>query len=300
MRYIGKQLAHDIELMIARENQARLFAVLLLQMDEFLNNIHHTVFLKDLFPQIGGRISVGVCRIALAAIFACTVTALIERKKICILSGELRCHPHLGVVNGEVAQNPFVELETDFARVAVIHPLPLGVIDGLPGVLIFQFKGKYGNTVEHEHHIHTLFTVRAVVPLTVNSDMVARVLRRRRLIQGGFGLEVADAEGDAAVLEAVAEHMEQARHVAGIVERVAELFDGVDLVGIRKPRPLLGLCLLDKVNQGIDEQPELWIVGIFAFDITAVRREQSRFNISFKAFFVGFVNWHLNHHQSSI
>ena len=95
------------------------------------------------------------------------------------------------------------------------------------------------------------------------------------------------------MLEAVAQHMEQARHVAGIVEGVAELFNGVDLVGIRKPRPLLGLCPLDKVNQRIDEQPELWIICIFTFDISARRREQSRFDIGFKAFFVDFVNGHV-------
>ena len=122
--------------------------------------------------------------------------------------------------------------------------------------------------------------------------MIARILRRRCLIQGGFGLKVADAEGDAAVLKTVAEHVEQTCHVTGVIERVAELFDGVDLVGVCKSRPFLGLGLLDKVNQRIDKQPELGIVCIFAFDISARRRAQSRFNIGFKAFFVGFVNGH--------
>ena len=54
------------------------------------------------------------------------------------------------------------------------------------------------------------------------------------------------------MLEAVAQHMEQTCHIAGVVERVAELFNGVDFVGVRKPRPLLGLSSLDKVDQRID------------------------------------------------
>ena len=146
-------------------------------MDEFLDNIHHAVFLKDLFPQIGCRIAVGVCRIALAAVASCAIAALIERQKIGILSGNLCGHPYLSMVNGKAAQNPLVELKANLARVAVIHPLSLGVVDGLPGVLIFQLKRKDGNTVEHEHHIHALFAVCAVVPLTIDGDVVVCVLR---------------------------------------------------------------------------------------------------------------------------
>ena len=156
------------------------------------------------------------------------------------------------MVNGKAAQNPLVELKANLARVAVIHPLSLGVVDGLPGVLIFQLKRKDGNTVEHEHHIHALFAVCAVVPLTIDGDVVVCVLRRRSLIQSGFRLEVADAKRNASVLEAVAKHMEQAGHIAGVVEGIAKFFYGVDLVGICKPRPLLGLSPLDKVDQRID------------------------------------------------
>ena len=264
----------------------------MLSFDEFLDNIHHAVFLKDLFPQIGGRIAVGVGGIAFAAVTSRAVAALIERQKIGVLSGKLRCHPHLGVVNSKVTQYTLIELEADFARVAVIHPLSLGVVDGLPGVLVFQLKGKYRNTVEHNHHIHALFAVCAVVPLTVDGDMIARVLRRRCLIQGGFGLEIADAEGDTTMLEAVAQNMEETVHIAGIVERIAELLNGIDLVGIRKPHPLLRLRPLNKVDQRIDKQPGLGVIYILALDISARRREQSRFNIGLKAFFVSFINGH--------
>ena len=263
--------------MITRKDQARLFAVLLLQMDEFLDNIHHAVFLKDLFPQIGGRIAVGVGRIALAAVTSCAVAALIERQKIGVLSGKLHA---------------LVELEAELARVTVIHPLAFGVINSLSCILVFQFKGKDGNTIEHQHHVYAVSVVVAVIPLTVDGNVVGGIPRRRSLIQARFGFEVADAECDAPVLEAVAQNMEETVHIAGIVERIAEFFNGIDLVGIRKPHPFLGLRSLDKVDQRINKQPGLGVIYILALDISARRREQSRLNIGLKAFFVSFVNGH--------
>ena len=191
-------------------------------------------------------------------------------------------------------------MKAELARIAVIHPLTLGVVYCLPGVLIFQFKGKDRNTVEHEHHIYALFAVTAVIPLAINRNMVSSILCCCCLVQRGFGLEIANAEGDSPVLEAVAQNMEETVHIACVVEGIAEFFNGIDLVGIRKPHPLLRLRSLDKVDQRIDKQSGLGVINIFAFDITARRREQSRFNIGLKAFFVGFINGHLIHHQSSI
>ena len=130
---IGQQLAHHIQLMIARKNQR--FTVL--QVHKLLYNVHHTVLLKDILPQIRRRVTVWVCRIALAAVVSGSVGALVKGQEIGVLSGELCGHPHLGVIHAEVGQNALVELEAKLPRVAVIHPLPLGVIHRLSGVLVF-------------------------------------------------------------------------------------------------------------------------------------------------------------------
>ena len=130
---IGQQLPHHIQLMIARKNQR--FAVL--QVHKLLGNVHHTVLLKDILPQIRRRVAVWVCRIALAAVVSGSVGALVKGQEIGVLSGELCGHPHLGVIHAEIGQNALVELEAKLPRVAVIHPLPLGVIHRLSGVLVF-------------------------------------------------------------------------------------------------------------------------------------------------------------------
>ena len=197
------------------------------------------------------------------------------------------------MVNGKVTQNALVEAEADFARVPVIHPLGLGVVHGLPRVLVLQFKGKDGDAVQDQHHVHTFVGVSAVEPLAVTGGMVLGILRGSRLVQGGFGPEIADPEGDAAMLEAVAQHGDKPVHVAGVVERSAELPDCIDLVGVLKPRPFFRLGSLDEADQGIDIQPQLRVISICAFDITTRRGQERCFDIRFKAFFIGFIDCHI-------
>ncbi len=50
------------------------------------------------------------------------------------------------MIHAEITQDTLVELEANLPRVPVIHPLPLGVVHGLPGVLVFQCKSKDRNT----------------------------------------------------------------------------------------------------------------------------------------------------------
>lgn len=117
--------------------------------------------------------------------------------------------------------------------------------------------------------------------------MIAGILRRRRLVQRGFGLEVADAEGDAAVLEAVPQHVHKAVHVDGVVQRRAELAHGVHLVRVRKPRPRLGLGALDEADQRVREQAPLRVVHIRVAGIAALGRPEERGDVVFKALFGG-------------
>ena len=244
---IGQQLAHHIQLMIARKNQR--FAVL--QVHKLLDNVHHTVLLKDILPQIRCRVTVWVCRIALAAVVSGSVGALVKGQEIGVLSGELCGHPHLGVIHAEIGQNTLVELEAKLPRVAVIHPLPLGIIHRLAGALVFQFKGEHRDAVEHQHHIHTLFCIGGEVPLAIALDGVCRPLGSRRLIQGRLRLKIAHPKTQSTVLEAVAQDREQSLRLASRVERCAELPHRIHLIGVFKSRPLLGLGALNEVDQGV-------------------------------------------------
>ena len=164
--HIGNELAYHIELMESREDET-LPVVLLLKVDELLYDVHHRVLLEDVLPEVCGRVAVRVGRIALATIVACSVRSLVERKEVCVLACKLRRHPHLGMVDAEVGEDPLVELEAYLTRVAVVHPLSLRVVHRLTGVLVLQLESEDRDAVEHKHHVHGLLCVGGVVPLPV-------------------------------------------------------------------------------------------------------------------------------------
>ena len=87
---IADQLANNVHLMVSGEDQS-----VALQTDKFLDDVHHTVCLENLLPQVVGRITVGVCGIALAAIMTGTVAALVERQEICMFASQFGGHPCL-------------------------------------------------------------------------------------------------------------------------------------------------------------------------------------------------------------
>ena len=263
-RHIGQQLPHHVQLMVAGKNQRLLsdslhgaiweplFLLLHLQMDELLQDIHHAVSLKDLLPEVGRGVAVRIWRIALAAVLSGPIGALVEGQEVCILPGQLGGHPDLGVIHAEIAQNALVELETELPWVTVIHPLPLGVLHGLPRVLVFQLKGENRDAVDGQHHVHRFLRVGGVVPLTVALDLVTGIPPGGGLVETGFRHEVANVEGNAPVLEPVAEDGEEPVRIAGGVEGQAELPHGIDLVLLLESGPLLGLGGLDEANQGVD------------------------------------------------
>ena len=191
------------------------------------------------------------------------------------------------MIHAEIGQNTLVELEAKLPRVAVIHPLPLGIIHRLAGALVFQFKGEHRDAVEHQHHIHTLFCIGGEVPLAIALDGVCRPLGSRRLIQGRLRLKIAHPKTQSTVLEAVAQDREQSLRLASRVERRAELPHRVKLIGIFKSCPLLGLGALDKVDQGIHIEPLFGVIGVCALGISARRGEKEGFYIRFKTLFGG-------------
>ena len=103
--------------------------------------------------------------------------------------------------------------------------------------------------------------------------MVFGILRRRCLVQRGFGLEVTYPERDAFMLETVTEHINKPEHIACVVECGAELSDGIDFIGILEPCPFFGLGLPDEADKRIDIQPELRVIGISAFKKNNKKRQ---------------------------
>ena len=270
--------------MITREDEPLLFAV---KMQEFLENIQHTVLLQNALPQIRGGIAVGIGRIARAAVTSRAVGALVEGKKICTRAVELGCHIHIGVINAEIRQHTAVEAETHLTRVTVVHPLAFRVLHVLSGVLVFEFQRDHRNAVEHQRHIHGVFVVGGIIPLP---DAVADIFTVEcgcHLIESRFGSEITDAEGNAPVLEAVAEDIHQSVHFTGIVEGGDELLDRLAGADFFKAFPLSRLCPLHEGNEGIDIQAGLRIIAVGCLGISSLSGYEEGFYIRFKAFFGG-------------
>ena len=300
---VGHQLAHRVQLVKAGEDELfpdddllcpvgqAFFFFRRLQVDELLQYVHHAVLPEHIFPQIGGGIAVRVRRVALAAVPPRAGAALVEGQEV-VLARQLGGHPHVEVIHGEIAQYALVELEAQLPRVAVGDPLALAVVGILAGVLVFQLEGEHGDAVHRQHHVHALVALGGVEPLAVAADLVRRVKLRRRLIQARLRLEIAHAEGDAPVLEAVAQHRHQAVRVTGVVKGADELCHRVDRVRALETRPGLGLGAPHKPNQRFREHPQPRVVHILVVGIPTLRGEQEDGDVGFKALFCGIGDGH--------
>lgn len=78
-------------------------------------------------------------------------------------------------------------------------------------------------------------------------------------------------EGDPTVFESMFEHRYEAVGIAGVVECVAELADGIVAVLILESGPLLRLCLLDEIDQGADIQPQQGVIIIISLGVSALK-----------------------------
>ena len=106
-------------------------------------------------------------------------------------------------------------------------------------------------------------------------------------VQMAFGLEIAHAERDAPMPEAMPQHANKPVRITGIVERDAELFDRVALAHVFKARPLAGLSGLDEADERIGIQTYGRVIGVGGMGVAALRGEQEGFDIFFETFFGG-------------
>ena len=180
----GDEFPHAVELVVAWEDE-RLATVLLLQVDELLQDVHHRILLEDRVPDVVRDVSVLVLGIALASVHAGAVGALVEGQEVGrLLAVQTGDHPRLVEVHAEECKHTTVELEADLSGVPVGFPLELRVLGGLAGHLVLQFEGEHGYAVDGEDHVHGLVRLPLrVVPLSVDFDAVLRVKRCGGLVQ---------------------------------------------------------------------------------------------------------------------
>ncbi len=302
---VRDELAHDIELVEAREDQRflsdlffravrlRLLFLRHLKMDELLHDIHHAVRLKDRLPQIVGGISAGILRIAFSAVVSGAVAALIERQEEGLLAVEARRHPHRGEIDAEIPEDAAVEAEAGLFRVAVLAPLTHCVLDVLSLELVLQFEGEQRDAVDPEEHVHAqLFRFSAVMPLADAVEDVLPVVRRVRFVETGFRHEITDAEGDPAVLEAVAQDVQHAVHIACVIERETEFLFGIGRVHVPEALPRLRLGPLNEVDQRPGVERKLRIVRVRRLRIPARGGDEERLDVALKALFSSVKNSH--------
>lgn len=288
--HVVHQHPHHVQLMKAGEDQP-----VALETDELLDNVHHAGGVEDHAPEVVRGIAIRVGRVALAAVLAGAVAAHVEGQEIRLISGQLGGHPGLRQIHAEEGENPLVELEADLLRVPVLLPLLLRVLHALPHELVFQLEGKDRDAVDRQEQIHAVPIVGAVMPLPDAVKDILPVVLCVGLIQAGFRQKVAHPKADAPVLEAVAQHVEHAVHVAGVVEGQTELPLRVYGVHIHKALPGPGLAVLNEADQGVLVQPQLRVVAVLTMGKPAFRRQEEGFNIAFKAFFCGIKRGHLTH-----
>ena len=307
LEHFADDLAHDVQLMEPGEDQLVLFddldrAVLFdlalfgHKSNELVEQFHETVAAKHLFPKIGGDVfAVLGLRIAFASRIARAVAALVERHKARLAVRERGGHIRLIKIYGEVCQKAVVEFEAKLLAVAVGAILFHRVVDVLPHVLILEFERDQGEAVERQDHVDRVVVLRRIGELTRAPQDVAAIQFRLRRVELGHGLEIAQIDLDAHVLNAVFERVDQAVVFDRLLDAMIEPVLCFVLVVILILAPRLGLSLCDKVDQDVEiDRPFLVIVKFVDAMTVGVEvgellipsvGDQPIFDVAFKLFF---------------
>ena len=193
---ICHQLAHGIELVIPRENQRFLsntltsirgFLGLLLQENDFINQIQHRIFFEDIFPHIRNIDAVFVVGVTLTRVDS-NAAAFIERQKERRFSFQIGAHIDFVQVHGEVSQTARLK----FQQTGFAIPLELILTDRILIILsagvAFQLKGENGNAVEEDYKVNALALF--VPGFRHHREYILLIQRLRFLVEGGGGLAV--------------------------------------------------------------------------------------------------------------
>ena len=315
---VGDDLAHGIELVIAREDNPLLLALHLVaarvelrllldfQVEELVDDVEQAVLLQGDLPQVARSVAVGICGVARSAVVSCPGRALVEGQEEGLRALQLGGHVHVLEVDGEKRQHARVELETAAPRVAVLAPLAHGVLDILAGELVLELYAHQGDAVHVQDHVDGLVARLGEVELADAAADVLGIAVGGAFVEPALWLEEYDLELDSSVFEAVLEHRDHAQTVDGVVEDLGELRRGVGVAHALEALPSLGLRRLDEVDQGGGVERAVAVLHVAAADHligtvldveervpvvalkeTARRRAEKRLDVLFEVLFLG-------------
>ena len=244
---IGQKLAHHVNLVVAREYLALLLpplvVLLLHDLCIVLDDVRQAAPRQALFPQVGGLEALRVRRIPRAVI-----EPLVEGEEPGILALEMRTHPHLLVVHGEM-HHATPELEQQLLRIAVALVLLDRVFDGLFREPVLQLERGHGQAVDEQAQVQgKLRLVLAVAQLTGDAEDIG-VEPLLGLHVAGGGRAVEHVELDGPVLDPVPQNVNHAPLGDLALEPVQKLGARGTVLGKVKSRKRLGLGCMDKGAQ---------------------------------------------------
>ncbi len=265
---VGEELADDVELVVAGEDQELLLSPLVVGFDDDLGVVFEDVGEaaagEDLRPEVVGFEAIGVGRVAGAV-----VPALVEGEEPGVVAAEVGAEADLLVVDGEVDGAALV-LEEELAGVAVALVLADGVVDGLLGEAVLELEGGDGEAVDEEDEVEgKTRLVGAVAELAGDAEDVGGEALGGEGVAGGGGL-VVEADGGGAVIDPLAEDVDDAAPGDLALEAVEEAeAGGADLVEVELGDDL-GLGGVEEGEElgGVDGVGAVVVVGI-ALDVVA-------------------------------
>ena len=126
--------------------------------------------LEHLFPEVGCLVPAGVTRIARPV-----VASLVEGKEVCIPARKARGHIDFVRIDREVNQRPFLKLEYQVIRIAVVLVLRNSIPPGLAGHGVLEFCGRERDAIERQNHIQRIAMTVRVTELARDGETVGVV-----------------------------------------------------------------------------------------------------------------------------
>ncbi len=197
------QAEHAVPLVVTREDRRRLPDPLLrlLGVHEPGEEVQPCVPLPHLLPQVGGRMPVGIRRVA-----GPPAVATVERQEARGRPFQPRGHRDPLCVDREVHDRPLAQRHVPGVPV----PPVLGdrVLDVLPGELVLQLGRGYWNAIDEEHEVERRVRPLLIPKLPGDRQPVGRIpfaqLGRERLCRP----EVREPDRDALIHHAVPQHVD--------------------------------------------------------------------------------------------
>ena len=276
---ISQNLADNIQLMIARENEvfgtfhlAGLLIDLFLHLNEneLADEVKDGILGQNILPHIGHAVLVLKCGVTCTGGHTFTITH-VERKEECSFSRKSGGHVDLFQIHSEVDKAACLEQEQTGLGATLGAVLIDGILVRLSGGVALQLKGDDGKAVQEDNHINALFIT--CPDLLHDGKNVHAVLAGQIRVKGcgGFGVhQVQMAVGD---FDAVLQHLDQTTTGLGGL-RVDEADDGVlqiSLVDLAEIVHRVRLSVVQEFEQHLTVNGEIAVkVGGFANDIAIV------------------------------